>query len=103
MSPKIFPCMHRAPNFVASRTPSHARGGAGCMQGNIFGDMVFRDAGPSEDCLMLNVWTPANVAKKKLPVMVWIHGGGFVAGGEAEAKPEGGKIGCECVGEGFVR
>lgn len=35
----------------------------------------------SEDCLFLNIWKPANAAAgAKLPVMVWIHGGGFVAG-----------------------
>lgn len=35
----------------------------------------------SEDCLFLNLWVPAkSTNKSKLPVMVWIHGGGFVAG-----------------------
>ncbi|MBC6992023.1 carboxylesterase/lipase family protein [Hymenobacter sp. BT491] len=38
----------------------------------------------SEDCLFLNVWKPASATKtSKLPVMVWIHGGGFVFGSGA--------------------
>ena len=38
----------------------------------------------SEDCLFLNIWAPAKATKKsKLPVMVWIHGGGFVNGSGA--------------------
>src|ERR1700758_1776264 len=59
-----------------------------CMQARIFDDMVFRDPGPSEDCLTLNVWAPAN-AKAKLPGMAWIHGGGFVAGGTSEPRQDG--------------
>ncbi|MFP5266454.1 MAG: carboxylesterase family protein, partial [Acidobacteriota bacterium] len=41
----------------------------------------------SEDCLFLNVWTPVHA--KNAPVIVWIHGGGFVKGGSWEPQYDG--------------
>jgi len=43
----------------------------------------------SEDCLYLNIWTPAQSANEKLPVMVFIHGGGNVRGAGSENQYDG--------------
>jgi para-nitrobenzyl esterase len=44
-------------------------------------EMFSLSAGPTEeDCLYLNVWTPAESGEEGLPVMVWIHGGSFETG-----------------------
>jgi para-nitrobenzyl esterase len=63
--------------------------GARAMQMNVFGDMVFRSDGVSEDCLYLNVWTPAKMENAKLPVLVYFYGGGFVAGDGSEPRYDG--------------
>lgn len=47
-----------------------------------------------EDCLYLNIWTPAKTPEDKLPVFIWIHGGGMVAGSGVE---------CVCEGEGLAK
>jgi para-nitrobenzyl esterase len=59
------------------------------MQKPIYGDMGFRSAGMSEDCLYLNVWTPAKSAKEKLPVLVYFYGGGLAAGDGSEPRYDG--------------
>ncbi len=46
----------------------------------------------SEDCLSLNVWTPARSADDKLPVMVFIHGGAFVIGSSRNPLYESNKL-----------
>jgi para-nitrobenzyl esterase len=63
--------------------------GASCMQRPVFGDMEFRSKGMSEDCLSLNVWTPAGLAAAKLPVLVYFFGGGLAAGDASEYRYDG--------------
>jgi para-nitrobenzyl esterase len=63
--------------------------GPRCMQQPVFGDMNFRSNGMSEDCLYLNVWTPARSAGDRLPVLVYFYGGGFRAGDGSEPRYDG--------------
>lgn len=75
------------------RSPQPVKPWKGVLEANKFcsdcaqasfsrGDAIAKTS--SEDCLYLNLWTPANVKQgAKLPVMVWIHGGAFVFGSGA--------------------
>jgi len=64
-----------------------------CMQARVFADMMFRNAGVGEDCLYLNIWTPAAVrANAGLPVLVYFYGGGFRAGDGSEFRYDGASL-----------
>ncbi|HEX9187670.1 MAG TPA: carboxylesterase family protein, partial [Vicinamibacteria bacterium] len=60
-----------------------------CMQLPFPSDAAPLGTPPAEDCLYVNVWAPEKPAGPKLPVMVWIHGGGFVNGGSSPAVYDG--------------
>ncbi|MGA9070455.1 MAG: carboxylesterase family protein [Terracidiphilus sp.] len=64
--------------------------GAHCAQLHVYDDMVFQDGEGSEDCLFLNVYAPAEAkSNSKLPVMFWIHGGGYSGGASSEPRHNG--------------
>ncbi len=53
---------------------------------------VDKDIPMGEDCLTVNIWTPANAADEKLPVYFWIYGGGWQTGFTAEMEFDGERI-----------
>ncbi len=63
--------------------------GPDCMQVPFPSDAAPLGVKPAEDCLYVNVWLPAKPPHGKLPVFVWIYGGGFVNGGSSPAVYDG--------------
>ncbi len=83
------PAAHWSAELEATKYGHH------CAQNHVFDDMMFQDSATpadsgSEDCLTLNVYAPAhNPGNAKLPVMFWIHGGGYSGGGSSEPRHNG--------------
>ncbi len=95
-APPVGPLRWAPPQRAARWTGVRAadRFGARCMQQPLFADMMFRSPAPNEDCLTLNVWTPAGMGAgtpsgAKLPVLFYIHGGGAIAGDGSERRYDG--------------
>ncbi len=59
------------------------------MQERLFGDMNFGTSKMSEDCLYLNIWTPARTMNERLPVLIYFNGGGWMAGSGSEPRYAG--------------
>lgn len=89
--PPVGPLRWKAPQALTPWTgvKMTKKFGPRAVQGFVFGDMKFRSDGVSEDCLYLNVWSPAKRNEKNLPVLVYFYGGGFVAGDGSEYRYDG--------------
>lgn len=79
------------------RAPQPSKPWRGVRQATAFGPACAQTADwikerKSEDCLYLNIWAPTRPATAKLPVMVWIHGGGFFGGSGAQGLYDGTRL-----------
>jgi para-nitrobenzyl esterase len=88
MPPSPWSDVHDAFAYGAS-TPQ----GGGGDGGGLFSSWTPNPVPPqSEDCLFLNVWTPALRDAKRRPVMLWLHGGGFAFGSGSSAVYDGTRL-----------
>ncbi len=93
-APPVGPLRWRAPQPVSPWTGVRqaVNYAHDCMQLPFASDAAPLGTEPSEDCLYANVWKPMKPKAKKLPVIVWIYGGGFVNGGSSPPTYTGARL-----------
>lgn len=98
-APPVGPLRWRAPQPVLpwAGVRDATAFGHDCMQLPFPSDAAPLGTAPAEDCLTVNVWAPAGARGKKLPVLFWIYGGGFVNGGASPAVYDGAALAREGI------
>ena len=76
----------RANGMMSAQLPTSVRAASSRKSSTIWSSAILVRA---KTGLTLNVWAPAGKPKQKLPVMVWIYGGGFAGGGTSEPRQDG--------------
>lgn len=85
-------CLNWGPMAPQGQSTANPASGMGEAMGKFFGTAPGTQTAISEDCLVLNVFTPGLNDGRKRPVMVWLHGGGFAIGTGAGPRTDGSNL-----------